>query len=116
MPAKSSRDGADSLAEDAALIRHYEGIADASRSMLEAAHSGDWDKVEQIESNCRKMIRALKQASRHSELSEAESKRRMELLRAILSYDAQIRLRAEPWLQDLENVLSKGSARERRTP
>ncbi len=116
MPAKSSRDGADQIADDAALIRHYEGIADASRSMLEAAHGGDWDKVEQIESSCRKMIRALKQASLHSELSKAESKRRMELLRAILSYDAQIRLRAEPWLRDLENILSPAPNRARRTP
>ena len=116
MPAKSTRDGVDSLAEDTALIRHYEGIADASRSMLEAAHSGDWDKVEQIESSCRKMIRALKQASLHAELSKAESKRRMELLRAILSYDAQIRLRSEPWLRDLEEILSPAPNRERRTP
>jgi flagellar protein FliT len=88
------------------LINHYEDIASASRSMLDAAHRGDWATVEQIESRCREMIAALKIAASTDTLSEVEKARRMTLLRTILKDDAQIRLRAEPWLRDLENFLS----------
>jgi flagellar protein FliT len=88
------------------LIHHYEDIASASRSMLEAAHRGDWAAVEQIEVRCRELIAALKVAASTDTLSETEKLRRMTLLRAILKDDSQIRLRAEPWLRDLENFLS----------
>jgi len=88
------------------LINRYEDIATASRSMLEAAHRGDWAAVEQIECRCRDMIAALKIAASTDTLSDIEKSRRMALLRAILKDDAQIRLRAEPWLRDLENFLA----------
>ena len=92
------------------LIHHYEDIASASRRMLDAAQRGDWSEVEQIEILCWEMIAELKQAARKHALSDPEKQRRMALLRAILSDDAQIRLRAEPWLRDLESFLA--SARE----
>jgi flagellar protein FliT len=98
------------------LIRHYEEIASASRSMLEAAHQGDWARVEQIELRCWEMIAALKQAAKTDSLSSAEKKRRMALLRTILDDDAQIRLRAEPWLRDLENFLASARQPAKRTP
>jgi flagellar protein FliT len=88
------------------LINHYEDIARASRSMLDAAHRGDWAAVEQIEAQCREKIAALKRAASTDTLSAGEKSRRMTLLRTILKDDAQIRLRAEPWLRDLENFLS----------
>jgi flagellar protein FliT len=88
------------------LIHHYEDIAGASRSMLEAAHRGDWDTVERIEGRCREMIAALKRAAGTDTLSNVEKTRRLALLRTILKDDAQIRLRAEPWLRDLENFLA----------
>ena len=88
------------------LINRYEDIASASRSMLDAAHRGDWAEVEQIEGQCREMIEALKIAAATDTLSENEKARRMILLRTILKDDAQIRLRAEPWLSDLECFLA----------
>lgn len=98
------------------LIHHYEEIAGASRSMLEAAHRGDWDQVEQIECRCRGMIAALKQAAKTDALSDSEKKRRMALLRTILNDDAQMRLRAEPWLCDLENFLAATRQPAKRAP
>jgi flagellar protein FliT len=88
------------------LIRRYEEIALASRDMLAAAQRGDWTAVAEIETRCRDMITALKVAARSDTLSDGEKSRRMSLLRAILKDDAQIRLRAEPWLLDLENFLA----------
>jgi len=88
------------------LINRYEDIASASRSMLEAARRGDWDEVEQIEGRCRQMIAALKVAAATDTLSDNEKDRRMVLLRTILKDDAQMRMRAEPWLRDLERFLA----------
>lgn len=96
-----------------ALIRHYEEIARASRSMLEAAHAGDWDGVERIEAQCRDMIDSLKRASAGIVLGGVERERRMACLRAILDDDAQIRVRAEPWLRELEDLLDQSPRRAR---
>jgi len=98
------------------LIRRYEEIAGASRSMLEAAHRGDWAAVEQLEGRCREMIAALKLAARSETLSNDEKSRRVSLLRAILKDDAQIRMRAEPWLRDLENFLGAAAQTESSGP
>ena len=88
------------------LINRYEDIASASRSMLDAARRGDWEEVEQIEGKCRHLIEALKVAAATDTLSDNERERRMVLLRTILKDDAQIRMRAEPWLRDLESFLA----------
>jgi len=98
------------------LIHRYEDIANASRSMLDAAHRGDWAAVEQIESQCRDLIAALKVAAAADTLSDGEKARRMTLLRAILKDDAQIRVRAEPWLRDLENFLAVSRRAENAGP
>ncbi len=98
------------------LIRRYEEIADASRSMLEAAHRGDWAGVEVIEQRCRDLIAGLKLAARSNRLGDGEKQRRMSLLRAILEDDAQIRRRAEPWLRDLEDFLAVAEDPARRGP
>ncbi len=94
----------------AGLIGHYESIAHASRSMLEAARQGDWPEVEKIELKCLELIEGLKRAAaRHEVLGASERVRRLAILRAILQDDAQIRVRAEPWLRDLEYFLGTGT-------
>ncbi|MCS7100064.1 MAG: flagellar protein FliT [Burkholderiaceae bacterium] len=88
------------------MIACYEAIARASREMLAAARRDDWAQVRRLEEHCRELIAALKQAARGSRLSVAEQRRRIELLRGILADDAEIRRRAEPWLQQLERLLT----------
>ncbi len=98
------------------LIQQYEEIAQASRSMLQAAHQGDWDEVERIQGRCREMIAELKTASERDALADSEQRRRIELLRSILDDDAQIRARAEPWLRNLEEFLRTAPPTALRTP
>ncbi|MCS6945807.1 MAG: flagellar protein FliT [Sutterellaceae bacterium] len=97
----------------AVVIACYEAIARASRQMLAAARADDWAQVQRLEEQCRDLIVTLKQAARGSRLSVAEQRRRIELLRGILADDAEIRRRAEPWLQQLERLLTaRRSGRE----
>jgi len=111
-------DGADESADghSCGLIQQYERIALASRSMLEAAHLGNWDQVEEIAARCRVMIEKLKLSSARNALGDGEKRRRIALLRSILNDDAQIRARAEPWLRDLEAFLGAAPQPRGRTP
>ncbi|HXY05098.1 MAG TPA: flagellar protein FliT [Burkholderiaceae bacterium] len=105
--AAKNRNGSGNPKQDlaASLMDQYEKIAQASRSMLEAAHRGDWDRVEEIAARCRELIATLKQARVTDALGDAEKRRRIALLRSILNDDAQIRARAQPWLRTLEKFL-----------
>jgi flagellar protein FliT len=92
-------------------IEHYEAIARASQSMLEAARSSDWDEVGRLEEHCRALIDALNEASQTAALRPTDNRRRMELLQRILADDAEIRDRSDPWLKQLEHLLSSRPAR-----
>jgi flagellar protein FliT len=87
------------------LIACYEAIAQASHAMLAAAHADNWDEVRVLEDRCRALIAELKAVSRTTRLGMAEQRRRIELLRAILANDAEVRKRSEPWLRQLERLL-----------
>lgn len=95
------------------LLDHYEQIAHASQQMLDAARNSDWDEVERQEERCRALVASLKAASVASPLLRPQdNRRRMELLRRMLAADAEIRGRSEPWLRQLEQLIS--SPRPRR--
>jgi flagellar protein FliT len=98
------------------LLHRYEEIALASREMLEAAQRGDWELVATIEGRCCALIAKLKAAARAEALNPAEKQRRIALLRAILEDDAQIRVRSEPWLRDLEALIGPAGRTAPRTP
>ena len=88
------------------LLDHYEAIARASQRMLEAAKVSDWDEVTRQEERCRTLVAALKAASLEAPLRPADNRRRMALLRRILADDAEIRGRSDPWLKQLERLIS----------
>lgn len=90
------------------LIAHYEAIAQTSHAMLAAAQADDWDEVRELEDRCRALIAELRLAARTTDLGVPEQRRRIELLRAILANDAEVRKRSEPWLRQLEKMLQPG--------
>ena len=94
------------------LLPHYEAIALASSAMLAAARSGDWFDVARQEERCCALIAGLKAAADSAcrSLNPAEETRRVQLLRQILSDDAQIRGHAEPWIEPLAPFISSPRA------
>ncbi|HEX4586270.1 MAG TPA: flagellar protein FliT [Burkholderiaceae bacterium] len=87
------------------LIERYQEVAQVSGDMLAAAHREDWEEVARLGARCRILIGQLKRAALSEALSEAEQERRLKLLREILQDDAQIRMRSEPWLLELERLI-----------
>jgi flagellar protein FliT len=90
------------------LIDRYAEIAQASREMLAAAREEDWDRVVQLEARCCRLIEQLRAAAMGGmQLAPDEQRKRIELLRGILSDDAEICARSEPWLQQLEDLFKR---------
>jgi flagellar protein FliT len=87
------------------LLSYYEAIERASSDMLAAARDGNWDEVVKLEGACAVLISQLKQVAQNQALKEDESKVKARIMQRILLNDAEIRHLAEPWLEDLDNML-----------
>ena len=88
------------------LLNYYEAIEQASQDMLEAARVGDWDHVVKLEGACVLLISQLKHAARGEALAPAQAQLKTRIMQRILVNDAEIRTLAEPWLEDLDNMMA----------
>ena len=93
------------------LLNYYEAIEQASVDMLHAARAGDWDQVVKLEGACVLLISQLKQAARETPLQNGEQGVTSRIMQRILLNDAEIRMLAEPWLEDLDSMLAAGLPR-----
>lgn len=88
------------------LLNYYEAIERASQDMLEAARSGDWDQVVKLEGACAVLISQLKHAAGGRALGEDEAQLKSRIMQRILVNDAEIRHLAEPWLEQIDDMLA----------
>jgi flagellar protein FliT len=91
---------------DTRLLSYYEAIEQASADMLSAAKAGDWDQVVKLEGACVLLISQLKHAARHAPLDADAAKTKSRIMQRILVNDAEIRHLAEPWLQELDDMMA----------
>lgn len=103
-------DGLNVNTERCSMIQHYEAIAASSRRMLEAARLDDWEQVSREEDRCRMLISGLKLAG-VTGASPIGRRQRLALLRTMLADDAEIREISEPWLKQLDALLSGRTGR-----
>jgi flagellar protein FliT len=90
----------------AELMTYYEAIERASADMLSAARSGDWNQVVKLEGACVLLISQLKNAARSADLDAETAKAKSRIMQRILVNDAEIRHLAEPWLADIDQLMS----------
>lgn len=88
------------------LLTYYEAIEQASQDMLEAARTGNWDHVVKLEGACALLISQLKNAAAKAPLATEEAQLKSRIMQRILVNDAEIRALAEPWLEDLNDMLT----------
>jgi flagellar protein FliT len=91
---------------NAALLNYYEAIEQASQDMLEAARGGNWDRVVKLEGACAVLISQLRSAAAKLPLEKEEVQIKTRIMQRILVNDAEIRTLAEPWLEDLDQLLA----------
>ena len=87
------------------LLHYCEAIEQASSDMLEAARIGNWDRVVKLEGACAVLISQLKHAADQARLDSVEVQIKSRIMQRILRNDAEIRILAEPWLEDLDHML-----------
>ena len=88
------------------LLNYYEAIERASQDMLEAARIGNWDHVVKLEGACAVLIAQLKNNAAEKALASDEAQLKSRIMQRILVNDAEIRQLAEPWLNDLDEILA----------
>jgi flagellar protein FliT len=87
------------------LLSYYEALERASNDMLAAARAADWDQVVKLEGACVLLIAQLKHAATEKSLAGGETTQKSRIMQRILVNDAEIRSLAEPWLEDLDQML-----------
>jgi flagellar protein FliT len=88
------------------LLNYYEAIEKASADMLAAARLGDWDQVVKLEGACVLLISQLKNAARSATLDTETTKAKSRIMQRILVNDAEIRHLAEPWLAEIDDMMT----------
>jgi flagellar protein FliT len=88
------------------LLNYYEAIEQASQDMLDAARTGNWDHVVKLEGACALLISQLKNAAARQPLGADEAQLKSRIMQRILVNDAEIRHLAEPWLEQLDDILA----------
>jgi len=91
---------------DTHLLGYYEALERASNDMLAAARAADWDQVVKLEGACVLLIAQLKHAATEHSLAAEESRAKSRIMQRILVNDAEIRNLAEPWLEDLDQMMA----------
>jgi len=87
-------------------------IEAASQQMLEAARAEDWAQVMRFEGACAVLIEQLRQRAQHEDMSVAERRDKVRIMQQILRNDAQVRLLTEPWVGELDKLLSPSTAKQ----
>jgi flagellar protein FliT len=89
-----------------ALMNYYQAIEKASQDMLDAARDGNWDHVLKLEGACALLISQLKNTAARQPLADDELQFKSRIMQRILINDAEIRQLAEPWLDNLDDLLA----------
>jgi flagellar protein FliT len=105
-PSGPSHEHEISEAMSTSLLQYYQAIEKASQDMLKAARQGDWDQVLKLEGACALLISQLKHNAAGRPMGEDEAQFKSRIMQRILVNDAEIRQLAEPWLDDLDNLLA----------
>ena len=96
---------------DEDVLRIYGTVSVKTSQMLDAAQRGDWDRLVELETECRALIDTLKHADEGpSPPGPDYIERKAELIRKVLADDVEIRKHTEPWMERLQALL--GSARQ----
>jgi flagellar protein FliT len=101
LPSSDARD-----AMNPPLLHYYQAIEKASQDMLEAARQGNWDQVLKLEGACALLISQLKLNASGPALGQDEAQFKSRIMQRILVNDAEIRQLAEPWLDELDELLA----------
>src|SRR3954447_11555489 len=88
------------------IISAFRSISNFTGDMAEAAQTGEWEKLTELEGECAVVVAQLIAAQPLLPLTEEMQRQKVELIHKILADDAKIRSHTEPWIQRIQALLS----------
>ena len=95
------------------ILDIYDRASIKSGEMLEAAKSSDWDRLIDLERECRALVDNLRSVDTETSTPSRDQgyvQRKTRLIRKVLADDAEVRRYTEPWMEQLQVFL--GSTRQ----
>jgi flagellar protein FliT len=99
------------------LISLYEKVAEITGDMLNAARTGNWDLLSELEKNCNHQVDSIREYDLTSmvNISEETRHKKITLIKKILADDKEIRTLTEPWMQHLASLMKNSSTTRKLT-
>lgn len=94
------------------VIEQYESLAGITGKMREAAAQGEWDLLSELELQSSALVEELKKSDL-TPADEATRLRKVTLIKQILADDAAIRSQAEPWMAQLQRIMSNARSEDK---
>jgi flagellar protein FliT len=88
------------------LMHCYESLAMLSARMLCAARADDWEAVEELDGEYRRLVDDLRAPHMSMRLNDQQRARKYVLIRQILADDAAIRDLADPQMARMSSLLA----------
>jgi len=95
------------------ILEHYHALNNLSDEMRMAAISGEWDTLIELQQRYDHTVECLKPADEHSQLDDASSKIKVQLLKKILSNEAEIRALTEIGMTQMKQTLQTSRQEQR---
>jgi len=95
------------------ILDTYGQVSIKSGEMVEAAKASDWDRLIQLEQDCRALVDTLRRDDTPAGAPRPDRnyiQRKYQLIRKVLADDAQVRRYTEPWMEQLQVFM--GSTRQ----
>ena len=93
-------------------LKTYDAILATTGKMLTAAQNNEWDRLIELEQECRQLTEILIKNDQEPILDKELLQKKIKIIHQILADDAQIRAITEPWMMKLQDMLNTNS-RER---
>jgi flagellar protein FliT len=95
------------------VLSLYESVASITHQMLDAARTGDWELLVQLESRCSSHVQTLRNEEPRAPLTGPLRDRKVKIIHKILKDDREIRNITTPWMAQLSAMMnSTGTERK----
>ena len=94
-------------------IMNYESLSTITSQMRDAAVHGEWDHLIELEQQCSQHVATMKMVDAAAKLDEPARQRKIQLIKKILTDDADIRNRTELWTGQLQRIMQSNRQEQR---
>ncbi len=95
------------------MIVNYESLSAFIDQMREAATSGKWEQLLDLERQCRHHVASMKLTDEVAMLDAPSRQRKIQLIKKILTDDAEIRNHTEVWMDQLQRIMQSNRHEQR---